>query len=426
MSVKFEETATNEGVLYFTVAEKEAQAALKQAYQKIKGKVSLPGFRKGKVSYSVFCKMVGVESLYQDALNLVLPGAYAAAAEESGLDLVGRPTFDIEDIQPTGEWKLKAIVATKPSVTLGDYKGLEVAKQEREVSEEDIAARLKQAQASLAELTLKEGEAEEGNTVVIDYEGFKDGKAFEGGKGENHSLELGSHSFIPGFEEQLVGVKEGDEKEIQVTFPSEYHAEELAGQEATFKVKVHEVKSKFVPELNDEFAKDVDEEVNSLDELKAKYKKELEEQKATAADEAVEEEAIRKAVENASFTAVPKAMVEEEVDRQVDHYLNEMKRQGITPELFFQLTNSNEEQLRKQFAEDAETRVKTNLMLEAIIEAENIQANDEDVENEIKNLAETYKMEEEAVRKVVTTDMLKHDIELKKAMELITSSAVEK
>ena len=180
MSVKFEETATNEGVLYFTVAEKEAQAALKQAYQKIKGKVSLPGFRKGKVSYSVFCKMVGVESLYQDALNLVLPGAYAAAAEESGLDLVGRPTFDIEDIQPTGEWKLKAIVATKPSVTLGDYKGLEVAKQEREVSEEDIAARLKQAQASLAELTLKEGEAEEGNTVVIDYEGFKDGKAFEG------------------------------------------------------------------------------------------------------------------------------------------------------------------------------------------------------------------------------------------------------
>lgn len=370
--------------------------------------------------------MVGVESLYQDALNLVLPGAYAAAAEESGLDLVGRPTFDIEDIQPTGEWKLKAIVATKPSVTLGDYKGLEVAKQEREVSEEDIAARLKQAQASLAELTLKEGEAEEGNTVVIDYEGFKDGKAFEGGKGENHSLELGSHSFIPGFEEQLVGVKEGDEKEIQVTFPSEYHAEELAGQEATFKVKVHEVKSKSVPELNDEFAKDVDEEVNSLDELKAKYKKELEEQKATAADEAVEEEAIRKAVENASFTAVPKAMVEEEVDRQVDHYLNEMKRQGITPELFFQLTNSNEEQLRKQFAEDAETRVKTNLMLEAIIEAENIQANDEDVENEIKNLAETYKMEEEAVRKVVTTDMLKHDIELKKAMELITSSAVEK
>ena len=170
----------------------------------------------------------------------------------------------------------------------------------------------------------------------------------------------------------------------------------------------------------------MDEEVNSLDELKAKYKKELEEQKATAADEAVEEEAIRKAVENAIFTAVPKAMVEEEVDRQVDHYLNEMKRQGITPELFFQLTNSNEEQLRKQFAEDAETRVKTNLMLEAIIEAENIQANDEDVENEIKNLAETYKMEEEAVRKVVTTDMLKHDIELKKAMELITSSAVEK
>lgn len=425
MTVNFEQTSTNEGVLHFTVAQEDAQKALKQAYKRVKKDVSVPGFRKGKVNYQVFVKMFGEAALYEDAINLVLPQAYAQAVEESGLDIVGQPQFDIEKIEKGQDWEFKAEVATKPAVKLGDYKDLKVAKQDREVSEEEVNQRLEAAQNNLAELSLKEGPAEEGDTVVIDFEGFKDGEAFEGGKDENYSLELGSNSFIPGFEDQLVGAEEGDEKDVKVTFPEEYHAEDLAGQEATFKVKVHEVKTKEVPELDDEFAKDVNEEVDSLDELKDLYKKEIEEAKVRQADDARDEEAIRQAVDNAEIEDLPQAMVDEEVNHQLEHYLNEMQRQGIRPDLYYQLTGTSEEDLRQQFAEDAELRVKTNLILEQIVADENIEASDEDVEEEIKSLAETYNMPEEQVRQVVTSDMLKRDIALKKAMSLITDSAIE-
>ena len=336
-----------------------------------------------------------------------------------------QPRFDIKSAEPNADWELIAYVATKPEVKLGQYKNLTVAKQEVEVTEEEINDRLTAAQANLSELALKEDAAETGDTVVIDYEGFQDGEAFEGGKGENHSLELGSNSFIPGFEDQLVGVKEGDEVEVNLTFPEDYHADELAGKDATFKVKVHEVKTKEVPELDDEFAKDVDEEVETLDELKEKYRKELTDQKEAAAKEAREEEALRLAVENAEINDLPHEMVHEEVHRQMDHYLNEMQRSGISKEMYFQLTGTTEADLHTQFEQDADTRVKTNLILEQIVKDENITAEVEDVEKEIATLAETYGMSVEEVKNVVTEDMLKNDIALKKAMALITDTVEE-
>lgn len=425
MTVNFEKTATNEGILHFTIEHDKALKAMKQAYKRIQKDVALPGFRKGKVTYKMFTQIYGEASLYEDALNLLLPVEYPKAVEEADVDVVAQPQIDIEDIQKGKDWKIAAKVATKPAVKLGEYKDLEVSKQDREVTDEEVDQRLAAAQSRLSELVLKEEPAEKGDTVVIDYEGFKDGEAFEGGQADNYSLELGSDSFIPGFEDQLIGAKEGDEVEVKLSFPEDYPAEDLAGQPVVFQVKVHEVKEKEVPELDDEFAKDVDDEVETLDELKAKYRKELEENKEAQATEAVEEEALRKAVENAEIEDLPEAMVHEEVHRQMEHYLNEMQRQGISPELFYQITGTSEEDLHKRFEEDADVRVKTNLILEQIVADENLEANDEDVENEIKSLADTYNMEEDKVREVVTKDMLQNDIALKKAMDMITKSAKE-
>ncbi|MCZ0716733.1 trigger factor [Aerococcus kribbianus] len=425
MTVNYEKTSTNEGVLHFTIAHEDAVKAMQQAYKRIQKDVSIPGFRKGKVNYKMFTQMYGEASLYEDALNILLPSEYPKAVEEAGLDVVTQPQFDVDSIEKGKDWEVQAKVATKPAVKLGQFKDLEVSKQDREVTDEEVDQRLAAAQNKLSELVLKEGPAEKGDTVVIDFEGFKDGEAFEGGAGQNHSLELGSDSFIPGFEDQLIGAKEDDEVEVKVTFPEDYQAEDLAGQDAIFKVTVHEVKAKEVPELDDEFAKDVDEEVDTLDELTAKYRKELEEAKNKQADEAMEEEALRQAVENAEIDDLPHAMVHEEVHRQMDHYLNEMQRQGISPELYYQITGTSEADLHKQFEEDADVRVKTNLILEQIVKDEEIEASDEDVENEIQSLADNYNMDADQVRNIITEDMLKNDIALKKAMEVITESAKE-
>lgn len=428
MSVNYEEKTPNEGVLHFTVEQEEAQKALRQAYKRVKKDVSVPGFRKGKVNYQIFVKMFGEEGLYEDAINLVLPDAYMKALEAAEIkqeDVVAQPKFDIEEVKPGVDWKLSATIATRPEVTLGEYKGLKVPVQDREVSDEEVSDRLKAAQENLAELTIKEGAAEMGDTVVIDFEGFKDGEAFDGGKGENYSLELGSQSFIPGFEDQLVGVKEGDEKEVNVTFPEDYQAEDLAGADATFNVKVHEVKTKEVPALDDEFAKDVDEDVDSLDALKEKYRNEILEAKESQAKDNKDDFALRQAVDNATFSDVPQAMIDEEVDRQVDHYLNEMQRQGISQDLFFQITGQSREDLRKQYAEDADMRVKTSLLLNAVIDAENVEVTEDDLQAEMASLAENYDLDVDEVKNIVTEDMLKHDISLRKAMDIITESAVE-
>ena len=299
MTAKFEKVETNKVVLTFEISQEDIKKGLDQAFNRVKKNVNVPGFRKGKVSRQVFEKMYGEEALYQDALNILLPDAYDNAVEETGIFPVTQPTIDIESIEKGKPWVIKAEVIVKPEVKLGEYKGLTVEKQDRTVSEQDVEDRLLQEQARAAELVVKEDAAELGDTVVIDFEGFLGDEAFEGGKGENHSLELGSGSFIPGFEDQLVGAKEGDEVEVKVTFPEEYHAENLKGQEAVFKVKVHEVKTKELPELTDEFAKDVDDSVETLAELKEKIRTELEKEKNAAADEAVADEALRKAVENA-------------------------------------------------------------------------------------------------------------------------------
>ena len=426
MTATFEKTATNEGVLTFSIPQEEIQQGLTIAFNKVKGNLNVPGFRKGKVTRQVFNRMFGEEALYEDALNAVLPKAYDAAVAEAGLDVVAQPKIDVKSMEKGQDWVITAEVTVKPEVKLGEYKNLTVAKQEREVTDADVEERLNQKRNQQAELVVVEEPAKEGDTVVIDFEGFKDGVAFEGGKGENYSLELGSGSFIPGFEDQLVGAKAGDDVEVKVTFPEDYQAEDLAGQEAIFKVKVHEVKEKELPELDDEFAKDVDDEVETLDELKAKIREELTATKASQAQEAVHDEALRKAVENAEVVELPHVMVHDEVHRSMDAFLNNMQRQGISPEMYYQLTGSTEEDLHTQFEGEAENRVKTNLVMESIVEAEKIEASEEDIAKEIKELADMYQMPEEQIRRVLTEDMLEHDIKMKKAVELVTGTAVEK
>lgn len=426
MTAKWEKKGINDGVLSFEISEEQVKQGIETAFNKVKGTLSVPGFRKGKVPRKVFNKMYGEEALYEDALNAILPEAYAAALEEAGIEPVDQPEIDVKSMEPGKPWEIEAKVTVRPEVTLGDYTGLEVPKQDREVTDEDVVENLESKRSAQAELVLKEEAAENGDTVVIDFEGFKDGEAFEGGKGDNFSLELGSNSFIPGFEEQLVGTKAGDEVEVNVTFPEDYQAEDLKGQDAVFKVKVHEVKAKELPELDDEFAKDIDDEVESLDELKEKVKKQLTEAKSASADEAVEDAAIRKAVENATIEEIPHAMVHDEVHRQMESFLNNMQQQGVSPEMYYQITGTTEQDLHKQMEVDAEFRTKTNLVLEAIVEKENFDPSEEEVEEEIKNLAEEYGMEADAVRNALTPDMLKHDISLKKAIDLITSTAVEK
>lgn len=427
MTTNFEKATGNEGTLTFEIPQEEVKKGLDQAFKKVQKTVSVPGFRKGKVPRQIFNNVYGEEALYDEALNAVLPDAYEAAVKEAGLDVVGQPKLDIETIGKKEPWVMKAEVTLKPDVELGDYKGLSVEKQDTEVTEEDVQNAIKSRQEKLAELVVKDSEAVDGDTVVIDYEGFVDTEAFDGGKAENHSLELGSNSFIPGFEEQLVGTKAGDNVDVNVTFPEEYQAEELAGKEAVFKVTVHEVKATELPELDDEFAKDVDDEVETLAELENKIRVQLEEEKQQAAKDIFEDLALRQAVDNAEVEGgVPWAMVHEEIHRQMDYFLNNLSRQGIQPEMYYQITGTTSQDLHDQFEEEAELRTKTNLVLEAIVKAENLEVSDEEKEEEVKSLAEQYGMEVDQVRGFVSDDMLDSDIKMKKAMSIIVDSAEEK
>lgn len=425
MVATFEKTGVNNVVLTFEISEDKIKEGLDKAFVKVQKTLNVPGFRKGKLPRVIFNKQFGEESLYQDALNILLPDAYDNAVEETGIFPVAQPKIDIKSLEKGQPWVITAEVVVKPEVKLGEYKGLTVSKQNREVTEEDVQAELVKEQAKLAELSVKEGAAELGDTVVIDYEGFKDGVAFDGGKGEHHSLELGSNSFIPGFEDQLVGTVAGEEKELNLTFPEEYHAEDLKGQAVIFKVTVKEVKAKELPEMDDEFAKDVDEEVSTLVELKEKIKNRLIESKEAQAKAAIEEEALKKAVENAEIVELPHEMVHNEVHRQMDFFLKDMQRQGISPELYYQLTGTTEADLHKQMEVGAEDNVKMQLVLEAIGNVENFEVTDEDVEKEIAELATTYNMEISAVANILNVDMLQQDIKTKKAIAIVTETAVE-
>ncbi|EAG9428246.1 trigger factor [Listeria monocytogenes] len=427
MSVKWEKQEGNVGKLTFEIEQEKVKEGLDRAFVKVRKTLNVPGFRKGKVPRQIFNQRFGEEALYQDALDILLPEVYSAAIDEAGIDPVDTPQVNIESMEKGETWVLTAEVTVKPEVKLGDYKGLEVEKRETELTTEELEAELKQLQERQAELVVKEdAPAENGDTVILDFEGFKDGVAFEGGQAENHSLELGSGQFIPGFEEKLVGLKAGDEADIELTFPEEYHAEDLAGQPVVFKVKLHEIKTKEVPALDDELAKDIDEEVETLDELKEKISKRLQEAKEEAVAQAKQEEVIAKAVENAEVD-IPHAMVHHEADHLMNHFAQDLQAQGLTPELYYQFTGQTEEAMHAQMEKDAEKRVKMNLVLEAIAEAENIEPTEEAIDEEISTLAEKYGMEKDAVRAALG-DMseLKSDLKIRKAIDVLLDSAVEK
>ncbi|NLQ99463.1 trigger factor [Streptococcus mutans] len=424
MSTSFENKATNRGVVTFTISQDKIKPALDQAFNKVKKDLTAPGFRKGHMPRTVFNQKFGEEALYEEALNSILPAAYEEAVAELKLDVVTQPKVDVKSMEKGKDWEITAEVVTKPEVKLGDYKNLEVSVEEsKEVTDAEVDEKIERERNNLAELVLKEDAAVEGDTVVIDFVGSVDGVEFDGGKGDNFSLELGSGQFIPGFEDQLVGKKAGETVKVNVTFPEDYQSADLAGKDATFVTTIHEVKAKEVPELDDELAKDIDEEVETLDELKAKYRKELEATKETAYNDAVEAAAIDLAVANAEIVELPEEMIHDEVQRAMQEFMGNMQRQGISSEMYFQLTGTTEEDLRKQYEADADKRVKTNLVIEAVAKAEGFEVTDEEIEKEISDLATEYKMEAEQVRSLLSPDMLKHDIAMKKAVNVITDSA---
>ena len=425
MSAKWEKQEGNEGVLTFEVSAEEFDKALDRAFKKVRKDVQIPGFRKGKIPRKLFDARFGVEALYQDAVDIVLQPAYASAVEETGIEPIHQPEVDIEQIEEGKPLIFTADVQVKPEVTLGEYKELEVEKQDVEVTDEDVDEEIKQLQERHAELVVKEeGEVEDGDTVVIDFEGFTDGEAFEGGKGENHSLEIGSGQFIPGFEEQLIGKNSGEDTEVNLTFPEDYHAEDLAGKEALFKVKIHEVKYKELPELDDEFAKDVDEEAETLEELKNKKREQLEEQRKTEAENKTRQDLIEKASENAEVD-IPEIMVENELDQMIREFEQNLQMQGMTMDMYAQFTGQDEDTLKEEMKEDAEKRIKSSLTLETIAVTENIEPTDEDVDKELEKMSSMYGIEKDRIVQMLggSTDTIKGDLKNNKAVDFLVENS---
>ncbi|MBH0170773.1 trigger factor [Fictibacillus sp. 18YEL24] len=427
MTAKWEKLEGNQGVLTVEVEATEVDTALDQAFKKVVKQVNVPGFRKGKMPRRLFEQRFGVESLYQDALDILLPKAYGDAVQEAGIEPVDRPEVDIEKMEQGSNLVFTAKVIVKPEVKLGDYKGLEVEKTETVVTDEDVQNELTSLQEQQAELVVKEeGTVENGDTVNIDFEGFVDGEAFEGGKAENYSLEIGSGSFIPGFEEQLVGEKAGAEKEVNVNFPEEYHAEELAGKPAVFKVSIHDIKAKQLPELNDEFAKEAEGDAETLEDLKKELRTKLEESKKQEAENKTRETVIEKASENAEID-IPEAMVNTELDRMVQEFGQRLQMQGMNLDLYYQFSGTSEEALREQMKEDAGKRVRTNLVLEAIVEAENIEVSEEEIDAELSKMAEMYQMEVEQIKQMLAmqggNDAVAADLKVRKAIDFLVENS---
>jgi trigger factor len=422
-TAKWEKLEGNRGVLTVEVSAEKVNEGLTAAFNKVVKQVNVPGFRKGKMPRPMFEKRFGVESLYQDALDILLPEAYGSAIDETGIEPIDRPDIDIEQMEKGKELIFKATVQVKPEVTLGEYKGLEVEAFDTNVADEDVANELKTLQERQAELVVKEeGTIETGDTVVLDFEGFVDGEAFEGGKAENHSLEIGSESFIPGFEEQLVGLATGESKDVEVTFPEEYHEAELAGKPAVFKVTIHEVKGKELPALDDEFAKDVDDEVETLDALKEKIRTRLENSKKHEAEHHLRDTVVENAAANAEVE-VPDVMVNSEVNRMLQEFEQRLQMQGMNLELYFQFSGQDENALREQMNEEAVNRVRVNLTLEAIAKAENLEVTDEDVNAELENMAGMYNMTVDSIKQALGgLEGVKADLKLKKAVDFLVEN----
>ena len=411
MSVKVEKLEKNMAKLTMEVPAEELEKAIQGAYLKQKNRINIPGFRRGKAPRAMIEKMYGAGIFYEDAANALIPEAYSKAVDECGETIVSRPSISIEQLEKGKPFIFTAEVALKPEVVLGDYKGLEVPKSDLEVTEEEIAGELKREQENNSRsIDVDDRAVMDGDKVTLDFEGSVDGEAFEGGKGTDYPLTIGSGAFIPGFEEQLVGAEIGQEKEVNVTFPENYQAKELAGKAAVFKCTVKKIEMKELPELNDDFAKDVS-EFDTLEEYKADIKKNLEEKKADAAKRSREDAAVEKAIENASME-IPDAMLETQVDQMLDDFARRIQAQAM----------------REQMKPQAMKRIQTRLVLEKIAEAENIQISDERLDEEIAKMAEMYKMEADKLKEMMgdyEKDQMKKDLAVQEAVTLISDAAVE-
>lgn len=427
MSVQVEKLEKNMAKLTVEVPAEEVEKALQAAYMKEKNKISIPGFRKGKVPRAMIEKMYGAAVFYEEAANILIQDNYAAAMEESKEDIVSRPTIDIVQIESGKPFIFTAEVAVRPEVTLGKYKGVQVTKIDTTVTDEEVEAALeKEQQKNSRTVTVTDRPVANGDTAVIDFEGFVDGVAFEGGKGENYPLTIGSGSFIPGFEEQLIGAEAEKEVEVNVTFPEEYHSEDLAGKAAVFKCTVHEIKAKELPELDDEFAAEVS-EFDTLDAYKADIKAKIKEQKIADGNRKKEDQAVEKAVANATME-IPEAMIDTQVNQMAQDFAQRIQQQGLSMEQYFQFTGMTAESMMEELRPQAVKRIETRLVLEAIAKAENIEITDERIDEELAKMAEAYKMEVEKLKEFMgenEKEQMKMDLAVQDAVTFLVDNAVE-
>ena len=428
MSLQVEKLEKNMAKLTIEVSADDLEKALQNAYNKQKKHINVPGFRKGKVPRQMIEKMYGAEIFYDDAANELIPGAYAKAYDECDLEIVSQPAIDVVQIEKGKPFIFTAEVALKPEVTLGEYKGLTVDKVSTRVTQKEVDAKIQEeAEKNARTVVVEDRAVENGDEVVLDFEGFVDGVAFEGGKGENYPLTIGSGSFIPGFEEQLVGVEAEKEVEVNVTFPEEYHAEELKGKEAVFKCTVHEIKTKELPEIDDEFAAEVS-EFDTLDEYKADVKAKIKEQKATDGKAKQEDQAVKQAIENATME-IPEAMIDTRARQIVDDFARRLQSQGLTMDQYMQFTGMTSQKLMEDAKPQAKQRIETRLVLEAIAKAENIEISDEKLDEEVAKMAEAYKMEADKLKELMGEEekkQMKEDMAVQEAITFLVENAVEK
>lgn len=427
MSLQVEKLEKNMAKLTIEVSAEEFENAVKAAYQKNRNKINVPGFRKGKAPQQMIEKMYGAGIFFEDAANAIIPDAYDNAAAESGLEIVSRPEIDVVQIEKGKAFIFTAEVAVKPEVTLGQYKGIEVPKTSVEVTEEEINEEIDNAREQNARIISVEDRAvKDGDMTIIDFEGFVDGVAFEGGKGENHNLTIGSGQFIPGFEEQLIGAEIGKEIDVNVTFPEEYHAEDLAGKPAVFKVTVKEIKEKQLPELDEDFVQDVC-DFDTVDEYKADVEAKIKERKESEAKSKKEDAVIEKIVENSQME-IPDAMLETQVAQMADEFAMRIKQQGLTLEQYFKFTGLTPEVMKQQLEPTAMKRIQTRLVLEAVVSAENIEVSDAEMNEEFEKMAKLYNMEIEKINELMgdaEKNSMKQDLAVQKAVDLVVEAAVE-
>lgn len=424
MNVKsVEKNENNTAKLVLEVEKAQFQTALDKAYRKVKNTIYIPGFRKGKAPRKIVETMYGSNVFYEDAINLIFPEIWDQATTESELKVVGSPSVSDLNVDENGNLVLTVECGLYPVAVLGQYKGIEAEKAAVTVTDEEVDADIKQLASRNSSISTVERAAKDGDTVIIDFDGYMDGVAFDGGKGENYTLRLGSGTFIPGFEDQVVGMAAGDEKDVEVTFPEDYGTQELAGKPATFKVKVHEVKETLIPELDDEFAKDVSETAETLEDLKKERREKLEKDKADEAEHNFKNEVIKKAMDNLEVV-IPDAMVEAQLDDMMNQYAMNMQSSGFTLEQYAQMMGTTVQGLREQSREGAVQQIRNTLLLEEVAKAEDIQVTDEELEEEYQTMAKEYDMEVEKVKEYLPLEDLRKEKQLQKAMDLIVENAV--